>query len=86
MDPSFNQEYANIVEFWSDHRIWICLDVRQEYGEFLTWHQFQYDISRTYGDVVDYVLREFEVRPVHGCQGTKVTRVEYYILGPHQFD
>ena len=32
---------------------------------------------RTYDDVVDSIVRELEIRPVYGRQGTKVSAVEY---------
>ena len=33
------------------------------------------EISRTYGDIVDYVIRKLEIRPIYGHQGTKFSRV-----------
>ena len=35
---------------------------------------------------MDYVIREFEIRPVHGRHGTKVSGVKYFILGPQGFE
>ena len=39
---------------------------------------FKLEISRTYDDVVDYVIRELELRLVYGNQGTKFPGVEYF--------
>ena len=35
------------------------------------------EISRTYDDVVDYVMRELEIRPIHGLKGSKFSGVFY---------
>ena len=37
-------------------------------------------------DIVDCVIREPQVRPVYGRQGTRVAGVECYILGRHGLD
>ena len=48
------------------------------------WYQFQCEISRTYDDVVGYVIRESEIGTVYGRQVMKVFEVEY--LAPQGFE
>ena len=41
------------------------------------WSPFHCEISRTYDEVVDYIIRKLETRPVYGRQVTKVLGVKY---------
>ena len=36
------------------------------------------EISRIYDVVVDYIIRELEIRLIYGRQGTNVSGVEYF--------
>ena len=49
-------------------------------------YQLQYEILLTYDYAVDFIIRESDVRPVYGRQGSKVSEVEYYISSTQGFD